>query len=409
MTGIGRFSLAMFIGLAWLVAAPLVAGADELKDLKAQVQALMQRIEALETQVQEQASVEANAPAKMVSSGNDGVNLAVSGQVNRALLLADDGDRSRIFHVDNDNSSTRVRWVGTGPIDDDFTAGAIVEVEFESNTSSAIDIDQDGEVGANNFSQRHMTVYLDSKSLGRLWLGQGDTASNGTSEVDLSGTSVINYAGIEDLAGGLSFKNAATAAKLVTIGGVYSQMDGFSRRDRIRYDTPKFYGFQASTSLIQGDAWDVALRYSANYEAIDTKVAAAIAYGDGAQRFDLDQFNGSVSLLHGSGLNLTFASGEQDLTGGTAFTRDPSFYYGKLGYQFDPFTIGTTALAVDYGVADDLAATGDEFTSWGLFAVQGIDKIATDLYFGFRNHDLERTGVVVDDINVAVMGARVKF
>ncbi len=79
MTGIGRFSLATFIGLAWLVAAPLVAGADELKDLKAQVQVLMQRIEALETQAQEQASVEASAPAKMVSSGNDGVNLAVSG------------------------------------------------------------------------------------------------------------------------------------------------------------------------------------------------------------------------------------------------------------------------------------------------------------------------------------------
>ena len=142
----------------------------------------------------------------MVSSGNDGVNLAVSGQVNRALLLADEGDRSRIFHVDNDNSATRVCWAGTGQLDDDFTAGAIVEVEFKSNTSSAIDMDQDGEVGANNFSQPHMTVYLGSKSLGRLWLGQGETASNGTSEVDLSGTSVINYAGIEDLAGGLKLQ-----------------------------------------------------------------------------------------------------------------------------------------------------------------------------------------------------------
>jgi hypothetical protein len=179
--------------------------------------------------------------------------------------------------------------------------------------------------------------------------------------------------------------------------------------DRLRYDSPKFYGFQASTSLIQGDAWDVALRYSANYEAIDTKVAAAIAYADGAQRFDLDQFNGSVSLLHGSGLNLTFATGEQDLTGGNAFTRDPSFYCGKIGYQFNPFTIGMTALSVDYGYAEDVAATGDEFTSWGAFAVQNVDKVATELYFGFRNHDLERPGVAVDDINVAVMGARVKF
>ena len=57
MTRIGRFSLAIFVGLVWLVAAPLVAGADELKGLKAQVKALMQRIEALEAQTQEQATV----------------------------------------------------------------------------------------------------------------------------------------------------------------------------------------------------------------------------------------------------------------------------------------------------------------------------------------------------------------
>ncbi|MEE2980250.1 MAG: hypothetical protein VYA71_01750 [Pseudomonadota bacterium] len=40
----------MFVGFAWLVAVPMIAGADELTDLKAQVQALMKRIEALEVQ-----------------------------------------------------------------------------------------------------------------------------------------------------------------------------------------------------------------------------------------------------------------------------------------------------------------------------------------------------------------------
>ncbi|MEE2980249.1 MAG: porin [Pseudomonadota bacterium] len=128
----------------------------------------------------------------MASSGNDAIKLEVSGQVNRALILADDGDRSRLFHVDNDNSSTRVRWLGTGRLDDDLTVGALVEVQFESNTSSAIDMDQDGEVGANSFTERHLTLYLDSQRFVRLWAGQGDTATNGTSEVDLSGTTVIN-------------------------------------------------------------------------------------------------------------------------------------------------------------------------------------------------------------------------
>ena len=399
---------------AAMIAAPMVAGADELQDLKAQVQQLLNRIEVLEAQTKQNTEAMATGaeaavpvPTRMATSGTDGVKLSVSGQVNRAALYVDDGDRSRAFHVDNDNSSTRVRWVGTGQVDDDFLVGALVEVQFESNSSANIDIDQDGEVSANNFSERHLTLYLDSKRYGRLWLGQGDTASNGTSEVDLSGTSVIAYSGIEDLSGGISFKNAATNAKLVTIAGAFNQFDGLSRRDRIRYDTPDIGGFTLSSSFVQGDAWDVALRYSAAYESIGTRVAAAIAYADGAQRFDFNQVNGSISAIHDSGLNLTFASGTQDIDGRA--TNDPVMVYGKLGYQFAPFTIGTTALAVDYGANDDLAADGDEFSTWGVFAVQNIDKIATELYFGYRNHDLDRPGVAIDDIDTAVFGARVKF
>ena len=79
------------------------------------------------------------------------------------------------------------------------------------------------------------------------------------------------------------------------------------------------------------------------------------------------------------------------------------------GYRFSPFPIGTTALSLDYGFADDLAAAGDEFESWGAFVVQNIDKIATELYFGYRIHELDRPGVAIDDINTAMFGARLKF
>ncbi len=402
MRNVLRYSLAAIGLTTGLFAAVAPAAAGEIEDLEALIEQLMKRMEAMEAEATAPA-----APEQAVTSGNDKVNLAISGQVNRAVLFVDDGDRSRFFHVDNDNSSTRVRFIGSGRLNDDISAGTLIEVQFESNSSADIDIDQDGEVSANNFTERHLTLYFDSKRLGRLWLGQGDTASNGTSEVDLSGTAVIAYAGIEDLAGGISFKDATTQGKLVRINQAYSQFDGFSRRDRVRYDSPTFNGFKASTSFIQGDAWDVALRYSADYENVGTRVAAAIAYGDGAQRFDLEQINGSFSLLHRSGVNFTFASGTQDLDART--TDDPVFYYGKLGYQFTPFTFGKTALAIDYGINDDLAADGDEFASWGVFAVQNIDRIATELYAGFRSHELDRTGVSVDDINVGVAGARVKF
>ena len=66
------------------------------------------------------------APSTMaaeVSSGGD-VSLTLSGQVNRALLWADDGANSRVFHVDNDNSSTRFRLVGNGSLNQNVDVGA---------------------------------------------------------------------------------------------------------------------------------------------------------------------------------------------------------------------------------------------------------------------------------------------
>ena len=94
MTIMRRYSFAVFMGLAWLVAAPLVAVADELSDLKAQITALMSRIEALEAKANaaaEPAAAEPAAAERTVTSGNSGVRLAISGQVNRAVLFADAG------------------------------------------------------------------------------------------------------------------------------------------------------------------------------------------------------------------------------------------------------------------------------------------------------------------------------
>ena len=397
------------------------AHASELDDLKRQVESLLNRIVELEARQAETAknAEEARkaaerlplmAPQRAVTSGKDRIKLTVSGQVNRAVSFVDAGQESQVLNVDNDNSSTRVRWVGTGRLNDDITAGALVEVQFESNSSAVADVDQDGELGPNNFSERHLTFWLDSERFGRIWAGQGDTASNGTSEVDLSGTAVVAYSGIADSAGGVSFFNSATGARIVgtTIGATWNQFDGLSRRDRVRYDTPKFHGLQASSSFSQGDMWDVALRYSADFEAIDTKVAAAIAYADTAQRFDFEQVNGSFSALHDSGVNLTVAAGGRDLDARDG-EDDPMSWYVKLGYQRQFFDLGKTALAVDFGAADDVQLVGDEFETWGLAGVQNFDRIATELYLLYRNHDLDRPETPTDDIDVVFAGGRVKF
>ena len=396
-------SAAMAVSLgAW--ATP--GSAQTLDELKAQIQEMSTRLQELEIKQEqlEKKTDETVADSQTVTSGKKGVKLTVSGQVNRGVLFADNGDDSEFFYVDNDNSSTRVRFVGVGQLTDDISVGTQIEVQFESNSTAAISFNQDSPAGPNNFTERKLELYGDSKRLGRLWVGQGDTASNGTSEVDLSGTSVVAYSGIADMAAGLEFSTDSTGAIGPQINAAFSNFDGLSRDDRLRYDTPRFGGFMASASVIDGGSWDVAGRFSGDVSG--TKVAGAVAYADANSRQGFEQLNGSVSVLLPMGLNFTAAAGTRDVKGGGD---DPVFYYGKLGYKFDAIDFGGTAVSIDYTMAEDIDVDGDEFTSYGAFLVQDFDKIGTEFYIGFRNHELDRPGENFDDVFAVLTGARVKF
>ncbi len=385
------------------------AQAKMLKELQGQVEQLATST-AQASESANQAAKPADAPL-VTKSGKEGVKLTVSGQVNRAAMFFSDGDESDVAHVDNDNSSTRIRFVGKGSLTDDVSVGAQIEVQFESNsTGDVTQLDTNG-IGDGHFTERKLEFYLDSKTLGRLWVGQGDTASNGTSERDLSGVGVLMYSAIRDFAGGLLFRRDDTGALSATdIGDAFDNFDGRSRDDRIRYDTPKFSGFQLSTSHISNDdgEWDVAGRYSGSISG--TKLAAAVAY---SQIDGLGRVSGSFSALHSSGINLTFAAGTDEKEDAI---EDEEFYYVKLGYLSKFLTdMGNTGVAVDYFHGEDQETPGSESDSIGVGFVQHVDKIATEFYLGFRWHDFEEpfgtdgfTGDY-DSIWAVLAGARIKF
>jgi outer membrane murein-binding lipoprotein Lpp len=403
-----RMALPLMLAMALFLGAWATPGsAQTLDELKAQVREMSQRLQELEAkQEQLDKKTDATAPdSRTVISGKKGVKLTVSGQVNRGLLYVDNGDQDDFFHVDNDNSSTRVRFVGTGALTEDITVGSQIEVQFESNSTASIRIDQDGSAGPNNFTERKLELYVDSKRFGRLWLGQGDTASNGTSEVDLSGTSVIAYSGTADMAGGIAFSDNNVLGPI--IGDVFSNFDGLSRDDRIRYDTPSFSGFKGSISALEGGAVDAAIRFSG--EISGTKIAAAAAWADASSKDsnNFKQYNGSVAVLTPLGISVTAALGSRDLDSGTG--DDPFFYYGKLGYTFDAVSFGSTSVAIDYQAVDDLDQDGDEGQTYGAFMVQRYDKIGAELYLGARNHELDRPGSNFDDVLAVLVGGRVRF
>jgi len=63
------------------------------------------------------------AEGNTIFSGNSGVTLKFSGQINRGILLTDDGVDTESFFVDNDNSSSRFKISAEGAISEGLRAG----------------------------------------------------------------------------------------------------------------------------------------------------------------------------------------------------------------------------------------------------------------------------------------------
>ena len=348
-----------------------------------------------------------------VFSTNPGVRLSFSGQVNRGVLFADDGEETETFFVDNDNSSTRFRFKAEGDIASNTVAGINIEIEAESNSTAEVSQDRRNVSDVEFLNPRKLEFFIAGDNFGRVTVGMGDTVSNNASEVDLSGTAVVGYSSVEDAAGGIQFRDGAGNLSGTTIGAAFTNLDGLSRQDRLRYDTPSFGGLTLSASAgVAGSGetgdefYDVAARYKGNFGAV--KVDSALAYVQTPN--DDEIVNGSVSFLHeDSGLSLTLAGATMEFDDPTD-DRDTLFGYVKVGYKTDAITqMGKTAFAIDYAYNEDVLQVGDESTSVGLLAVQNITAINSELYVGVRNYELERPGASFEDVTIILAGARIRF
>ena len=390
--------------------------AEALDSLQRQVETLMSNTEAARTTADEARAKAGRAEAlvatagqasaeRPVSSGQERIKLAISGQINRMVNVADDGGQTTSYHVDNVNSSSRLRFIGTGVLTEDLTLGAALEAELRSNPSTVVS-QRNEDAGVANFRDRRVEAYLDSKRYGRLWLGKGWTASDGTSEVDLSGTSVIGFSGVEFTAGGLFFRDKDSGALTNTrIGDVFFNFDGLGRQDRVRYDSPVWHGFTVAGSAIEDQQWDAALRWSG--QGYGVQAAGAAAVSDPADN-DIDtRYNGSFSMLDlNSGFSLTAAGGLDDRRQRT----DSNFWYVKVGWESQRiFDFGSTALSLDYAKASDIALEGDEAESVGAYIIQNVANYGTQVFAGMRYHDLDRDTERTENIWVGSFGTRVKF
>jgi hypothetical protein len=360
------------------------------------------------------ASVSAQDPsaAPGVVHSQKKVKLKLYGQIARQFGFVGDGESVTFKQGPNGNTSTRMGIDGRGKVTNDISLRTRMEFQVQSgSTGGGTQFENQGEPGtASRFTVRHLDVILSSKKFGAVWMGRGDTASNGTSEVDLSGMATARLGGgISNTISEyilMSKNDNAVPQAVATVGRFFNNYDGASRQNRIRYDTPTFFGFKAGVSLIDKHNFDAALRYKGKIAG--TELAAGVGYchtrgaqsagsgtcfGNGTTVQGVTGANGSASIKTPIGLGATISAGTnwRDLAGaGHTTTANqgwnvaPSiFYTGKFS------ELGSTTFEYAFQHTEDNAAPGDEGNGHAVSVLQRVDSVGGDYFVTFRYVDAE--------------------
>jgi predicted porin len=339
------------------------------------------------------------------------VKYKLSGQINRAAVYTDDGQSSDVQFVDNISSGTRWRLTGDEDIGNGMKVGFNWEWQNSSNPSNAGAPIKSGDLGDAQ-SMRKAEVWF-SGGWGKVSLGQGDGAGNGTTEVDLSDTWNITYYGRTSFGNAVAWRTSAgggitsggattssTAAGALTHGSTFSEFDAFSRYDRVRYDTPALGPVTLSVSAGQANRYEGAVRWSQGLGG--GQISAAAFYGKQAG-ITKNRYGGSVSYLFSFGTNITLAASENepDFSGSTK----GKTWYVKLGHKW-----GNNAVSVSYGESKDVVV-GFKDKGFQIGFNHNIPKAKVDLYAGIMGNTLDTPGGTpsVDDIYNFVVGTKLKF
>ena len=341
----------------------------------------------------------------IVTSSDPRFKVKISGQVNRQVAYAEDGNNDKFYHTDSDNSPSRINIEAQGKVSEDLTVGARVETGYQDNRP--LKVNQNNEDSGFDFTSRWIEGYIASQRFGKLGIGKGFASSFYFQETDLSGTQVVSLLSPGNLFGGLLFySNDTNDYTDIRVADVFVDLENLSIVNRVRYDSPQFYGFQLSGSSGSNQRHDVTLRWK--NEIGNFKFSGASAYQRNTFGGLLDwRVDGVLSTLHRpSGLSLT----------GGAFQgkaeSDNRHLHGfgiKAGWRKKFFDFGETALSIDYVQNDDASSSDEEGKTYSAFLVQDIERWGMQVYGGYRYYDLDRQGLDTESIHVPVVGTRKVF
>ncbi len=297
----------------------------------------------------------AELEASVVKAGGRKISVSVYGQVNRSILVWDDGRDSDAYIVDNDTSSSRVGVIGRSRLKEGWAAGYRIEIEYKDAASDEVFNGGDEGLGeADQVRIRHAYWYIESENAGRLTVGQLSPATDDITLINLG--AAMSDAGIHYDNGFALRLNSGEFTNL-SWGHIAHTVDTF-RGDFVRYDTPLMYGFLISAAWGENDIWDASIRYQTEWN--DIRFASGIGYMDNNE-LDFSDIRGSASVIHTpSGLFVTLAGGSRNEAEADFTLNDPAktpfsvqddsyFYFAQAGVSKQWFSPGKTSIYGEYG------------------------------------------------------------
>ena len=300
-------------------------------------------------------------------------SITFSGQVNVAALEGSAVDDLTV--VDNNTTGSRFRIIAAKGFGNGFSAGLRYELQAQfaqSNDATEIGLNSgaaDGAVREVRYADTFITGVF-----GKIAIGRGDGAANGTSE----SYGLLNFLG-----------GAESHLLLNGVGANFSDVDGLSRQNRIRYDTPEFSGFRAAVSLDEQDENEIGLGYDQKFALGTVRARAGFTTGDGDQQ----TIDVSVAYKFPFGLGLAYSYGEFDDTTGLTTTENNWF---QVSYDIGAHWV----FSAGYGSEDEFQADFDEVVDNDLIILSAVWKpvAGAQVYFNYGNWDNGiATGDVEDD------------
>jgi len=333
-------------------------------------------------------------------------SVSVSGHVNRAVVVSDNGESTTIGQIDNSSvSGSRFRVVSSAK-SAAMTIGATIELGVQGDGSASTHND----TSTTSISLRHSFVSA-SNSMGTLSFGHTGAADNDLTSMKLNGTSEAGFYDDSVIAGEELHVsgNTGTAGSGVTVSDIL--VDSISSRSSVvKYQTPTMGGFTGIVGYSHQDHGSARLTYAADYDG--TNVRATGGWGSRGAASINSVWGGSMAVSLANGLNGSLAYSQRNLNGKvTANTgiSDPEMIGASLGY-----TMGANGITAWYQQVNDLASTtdaanGNEAESYALVFQHNMTDYGTAIYGGIQNVEYKTSTTNYDDITAGWVGIKVTF